>query len=261
MVGLAYVGKVASVAADIVNELAVNNLIATTSPNQSSVAAEAASVAAATYATLTYVNNQDATYALPSYLVTADAPVLPAAYVGTPSATALGSTAFYGAASLNASAQVPITQMPVLGTGYIAGPVGATATATGTTSNVPLRIADWNIGQPGFQFRPMVFLYALVTGLMAHPIIEVKIANSTTAPAYSAMTLVAQGLGRSLYNDYAAIPVVPVADTTGESYPTLLATNYNVWLTAWLWDLNSQSVTIGSGGLVSSAAFFLRGHL
>ena len=261
MSGLAYVGKAPSNPGDVINELAVNNLINTTFPNQSSVAAEAASVAAATYATQTYVNNQAATYALPSYLATQDLLNLPAAYVGTPSPTALGSTSFYGAASLNSSAQVPITQMPVLGTGYIVGPVGATATAAGTTSNVPLRIADWNVGQIGMQFRPMVFMHALVTGLLAHPIIEVKIANSTTAPAYSAMTLVAQGLGRSYYNDYAAVAVVPVGDTTGESYPTLLGATYNVWLTAWLWDLNSQNTTITTSGLVNTAAFFLRGTL
>ena len=72
------------------------------------------------------------------------------------------------------------------------------------------------------------------------------------------MTLVSAGRGRTLYNDYAAMPAVPVPDTTGEAYPTLLSPGSNVWLTAWLWDMNRQSVSIASGGIANSAAFLLR---
>jgi hypothetical protein len=255
------VGRLPAVATDITNELAVVNVIDTTSPNQASVVAEAASVAAATYATLTYVNTQDATFAEPAYMVAQDLLNLPAAYVGTPSATSLGSTAFYGAASLNSSAQVPIAQMPVLGAGYLEGPWGATSTVSGSTSNVPLRIADWDLGEANTSFRPIVFCQMFVSGVMSHPIVEIKIANSTTAPAYSAMTLCGQGLGRGLYNDYGTLVTVPAPDTTSESYPTLFAPTYNVWITAWLWDLNSLGVTVASGDIVSTAAFLLRGAL
>ena len=258
MSGLSYVGTAPATSPDITNKLAVDTVVATTTPNQSWATAQAQSIAAATYATLAYVDTQDATFATPAYVAAQDALYVPNTAVGTALSTELGTSGYYGVASLNSSAQVPIGQMPVLGAGYLKGPWGCTATFAGTTSNSPMRIADWNLGITELTCWPLVFFHAFVTGVMSYPIIEIRVADSLSAPAYSAMTLVGAGQGRSLYNDYATVSVVPAPSTTGESYPTPLPPGYHVWLTAWLWDMNSQSVSIASGGIVNSAAFLLR---
>ena len=99
-----------------------------------------------------------------------------------------------------------------------------------------------------------------VTGVGAHPVIEVRIADSATAPTYAASTLVAMGEGRTIYNDYQAVTVAPVPDTTGQT-PTLLPSGYKVWLTAWVYDLNAQSVTLTGGNIAVASAFLLRGAL
>jgi hypothetical protein len=148
--------------------------------------------------------------------------------------------------------------MPVLGAGYIQGPYGTTATFTGTTSATPMKIADWNIGLISLAFRPLVFMQCFVLGAMSHPIIEVRIANSTTATSYAGSTLVARGHCRALYNDYAAVAVLPCPDSTGQT-PSNLGPNYNVWLSAWVYDSLGQNVTISSGNVATGAALLLRG--
>lgn len=240
---------------EVANRLVTNTLLASATPNRASVQAQVdalTSGATPTYASKSYVDTQDAAFQLVSYYQTQDA-----LNVAT---TAKG--AANGVASLDSSGKVPAAQIPTLGSGYVQGPYGPTATFTGTTTATPLKIADWNIGVVSLAQRPLVFMQCFVTGLVAHPVIEVRIANTTSSPAYGSTTLVAQGLGRGLYNDYHAVAVVPCPDSTGQTYSNL-STTYNIWLTAWLYDLsgNTGGVTISSGGVVSGAALILRGAL
>ena len=265
MSGLSYVGAQPSAPNDIANRLQVINLLNAVTPNRASVSAQVSGLVGTTYATKAYVDQQDATFALPSYYQSQDALNLPTSAVGKPYAVSgvtslLPNSTYYGAASLDANSRVPAAQMPALGAGYLQGPWGPTATASGSTGTTPIKIADWNIGLAGLSFRPLVFMSAFVTATMAHPVIEIRIANSTTAPSYNTSTPVAQGMGRYLYNDYHAVAVVPIPDTTGET-PSLLPPTYNVWLTAWLYDtlgLNGATVGIASG-IANAAAFLLRG--
>ena len=253
--GLPYVGALPAGDTDVMNRLAVSTRIAAAPVTQGSVQAQITALVAGgspTYATKSYVDTQDGTFVLPSYYQGRDALNIPLTALGQPS----------GVASLSADATptVPLAQIPVAGAGYIKGPYGPTASATGTTGATPLKIADWNIGAAGVSFRPWVFLSAFVTGASAQPVIEVRIADATSAPTYAASTLVAEGAGRSLYDDYHAIAFGPAPDATGAT-PSLLAPTYRVWLTAWLYDLNGNSVTLSAGGLASGAAFLLRGSL
>ena len=204
----------------------------------------------ATYAPKSYVDSQDATFQLPSYVTAQDALNVPLSSVGVPG----------GVATLNSAGDVPLTQLPVLGAGYLLGPYGPTAVATGTTGATPLRIAEWNIGNTSLAFRALVFMSVFVTGVGAHPVVEVRIADSATQPTYAAGTLVAMGEGRTIYNDYHALIVLPVPDTTGQT-PSLLPTGYKIWLTAWVYDLNGLSVTLTGGNIAVASAFLLRGAL
>lgn len=255
MSGLNYVGAPPATSPDIVNKLAVSAQIAITTPNQASVQGQIdvlTSGGSPTYATKSYVDTQDATFQPISYYQSQDALNVPTTSRGVAS----------GVASLDGTTKVPIAQIPVLGAGYLRGPYGTTAqpgAGTGafpqSTASTPIKIADINIGVSSLLFQPLVFCSAFVTGTaLARPVIEVRIANSTSSTTYAASTLVAMGVGRNLYADYHAITVVPVGSTTGTS-PASLATNYNVWLTVWLYDANNDGVTIATG--LSSCSVFL----
>jgi hypothetical protein len=252
--------------------LATTTIIDAITPNQESVQAQITALVTGTYATLVSVNSLNATFALPSYYEAQDLLNVPNSAQGTigSTPTELGTSGYYGVASLDATTHIPATQIPALGAGYIMGPFGTTAQSAASTGTTPVKIADW--GPSGLQpanvaFKPLTYMTVLVDGVMAHPVIDVFITNATTAPTVygSAGTLIARGEGRSLYNDYAVVNVGPVPDTTGES-PTLYPTTYNVWVTAWLYDVESynsgiDSVSMQSGGIASAALYLLRGSL
>jgi hypothetical protein len=253
MAGLSYVGAKPVGDLDITNRLAVNDLIATAATSATAVQGQINALTqlpTATYAPKTYVDSQDATFQLPSYYTAQDALNVPISSIG----------AANGVAPLDSNGDVPLINMPVLGAGYILGPYGPTAVGTGTTGATPLKIADWNIGNTALQFRALVFMSCFVTGLGAHPVIEVRIADSATAPTYAASTLVAMGEGRSIYNDYQAVTVLSVPDALGQT-PSLLPSGYKAWLTAWVYDLNGQSVTLTGGNVAVASVFLLRGAL
>ena len=273
MVQLYYVGALPSVSNDLINIGEVNGVINATTPNQSSLADSIPAMASSTYVSKSAVDNLAApvgTLETPSYYTTQDALNLPwsavvpsGVAVGT---TELGTTNYYGVPGLDSHGRVSASQIPLPGAGIILGPFGTAATYSVTASNTPLRLADWNLqsvlntaGLAEMQFRPLVFMSLFVTGYMAQPVVEVRIANSTSAVSYSASTLIAQGLGRNVYNDYHAVTVLPVGDANGESYPALLPTNYSVWVSAWVYDLNGNSVSCDGGRIAGAALYLLRG--
>lgn len=253
MAGLFYVGGTPTGVSDITNRLAMNNRIAGAPVSSASVQAQLNNLVGGgnpTYATKTYVDTQDALYQAPSYYVARDGLNVPLTSINVPS----------GVAGLNSSSKMSLSQIPVVGAGYIKGPYGFTSVTSASTTTTPVRIADWNIGQANLQFRVMVFLSAFVKAVGGHPVIEIRIADSTLAPAYGSMTLVAQSAGRSLYDDFHALAVMPAPNTTSQT-PSLLPTNYNVWLTAWLFDPTGATVQVSSGNIASGGAFLVRGAL
>lgn len=265
---LNYVGPGPANGTDILNESATTSIIAAAPVNTETVASAIASAVTTNYVAYSTVTNLITNYALVSYYESQDALNLPLSAVGSAGATELGTTGYYGAASLDSTGHIPGAQFPALGTGYVKGPYGPSATASGSTNTTPIKIADWGtIGQAGMNFRPMVYMTVLTTGVMAKPIVEVYIANTATAAPTSyatAGTLVARGAARSLYSGLAPVAVMPVPDTTGET-PSLLSPGYNIWLTAWVYDAMSYnstavaSVTVQSGGIASAACYLWRG--
>ncbi len=255
MAVLPYVGAPAASDRDIVNRLAVNDMINNAPVTATSVQGQINALttgASPTYAPKTYVDTQDATFQLPSYYQGRDDLNVPLTAKGAPD----------GAATLDGAGDVLLEQLPVIGAGYILGPYGTTATATGTSEGGdPMKVAEWNIGAPSLACRPAVFMSVFLTSEGgAHPVLEVRIANSTTAPTYAASTLLAMGEGHTLYDDYQAVSVVPVPDTTG-STPSNLPTSYNIYLTAWVYDLNGYDVTLTGGNIAVASAWLVRGAL
>jgi hypothetical protein len=267
--GLTYVGAAAATAADIDNRGTLNNQLAAVTPNSASVAAQLTALttgSGATYATKSYVDTQDGTFALPSYYTSRDALNLPTIARGTVAGSALTGS-YYGVASLDASTKVPIAQLPNVGAGYLLGPYGPTAVSSAvSTGSTPVKIADWQLGLPSIQFRPLAYLVAFITSTVAtaRPVIEIRIANTVTAPPYGSTTLIAAGEGRNGWTDYQAIPCLPVPDSTSQT-PSLLPTSYEIWVSAWLYDVNgsagTNTVTMSTGGIGLASLFLLRGAL
>jgi hypothetical protein len=169
-------------------------------------------------------------------------------------------------APLGSGGVIPSQYVPSLGQGYMLGPFGTTAiygmqpgTYTGAT---PVRIADWNIGSQGMNFQPMAFMNLVASAINGgRPCVEILMSNGAPA-SYSAAgnTLIARGVGRNAWNDLQGIPVVPVPASPGHagSVGTGYLPSYNIWLSAWIHDLNSQGVNVVTGSIFSGVAFLIR---
>jgi len=245
MSGLNYIGPAPVDPEDVANRLQLNSIIDTAAVNRTAVASQALTEAG-NYASKTYVDTQDALFASDSYYQQRDGLNIPLSAKGVAG----------GVATLDGSAEVPIAQMPVLGASYVKGPYGATAvTLPVQAGSEPVKFADFNIGPAGIQFRPLVFLSALVAiPGNAQPIIEVCLSDGEAD--YDSSTLVAMGVGRSFYDDPHTVTVLPVPATTGSS-PGSYPTTYNVWLSAYLYS-GGQDATILVNHVVAPVAFLLR---
>lgn len=251
MAGLKYAGTNYSSDGNVSDVLSKNDVdteFSTASVSQSVVQGQI-NTSVATYASQTYVNNALSAFVQSNVLVTQEAGLIPITEIGVPG----------GLAPLDNTGHIPSEFVPSLGVGYCLGPFGPTASFSGTTGATPLKIADWSIGPPGISFQPMVFMSSLVTAASGgRPVIEVRL--SAGAASYTSQTLVARGVGRNNWNDLQAITVLPVPAQTGHTgvvgsgyLPT-----YNLWLSAWLYDANSQSVTIETNNIASGACFLMR---
>lgn len=261
MSGLVNVGRPSATTTDIVTKLDVDNDFANASVSQGAVTAQV-TTAIAGCASATAVNNALAVFAQSAYYVSQDALLVPRTSVGAPSVAANPTAsppvaAVTGVASLDGSGKIPPAQVPTLGSGYMSGPWGPTATFSANTVSLPVKIADWNIGAAGISFQPMVFMSVLAKATnYGRPVIEVWI-NSGPA-GYGVGTLVARGMGRNFWNDFMTVNVVPVPNNTSQLGGTGYATSYTTWLTAWLIDANSQGVSVVSTNICNAGAFLMR---
>jgi len=253
MAGLEYVGPVPSKPTDLVTGNKLTEILGALTPNRTTVSSQVVSQIDTVYASKALVDETHSTFVTTDYYQAQDKLNLPPGRVGTAD----------GAAGLDASGKVPLTQMPNLGEGYIRGPWGPTTLFTGATDDTPLYIADWQIGEAYMSFRPMLFVLCFISGTMgSQPVIEIWMNDTDTQPNYAvaqAGTLVCRGVGRYGYSDYHTVACWPATDTPGEP-PSLMPPSYNVWLSAWLYDFNKQGVTIEQGGVTTGAAYLLRGQ-
>jgi hypothetical protein len=122
-----------------------------------------------------------------------------------------------------------------------------------------MKIADWSIGPPGVSFQPLVFMTAIVSAVNGgRPVIEVRM--SAGAATYTNQTLVARGVGRNNWNDGQAIAVLPMPAAVGHTGAagSGFAPTFNLWLSAWLYDANSESVTINTNNIANTGCFLVR---
>jgi len=89
----------------------------------------------------------------------------------------------------------------------------------------------------------------------------VEIGISQGAQPYVNQTIIARGVGRNVWSDLQAIAVIPIPAAAGHT--GLAGSGYapsftNIWLSAWLRDLNAQSVTVGNNAITSGVAFLVQ---
>lgn len=195
------------------------------------------------YATKTYTDTQDSVYASSTYYSTQDALLIPNAARGTAG----------GVASLGADSKIPAAQIPVLGVGIVKGPIPTTHVFSGNTDSTPFKIADWQLGVLGLTCHPWVFMAVSIVSDSGRPVVEVR-AGTPSQTAYADQVLVAEGHGRTFFQDYQTVEVTPVNDHTMTPYPPTT----NLTLTAWMFDDAGGRVTSQGGLIVSSSAFLAR---
>lgn len=173
-----------------------------------------------------------------------------------------------GVATLDGAGLIPSSQIPVLGAGYVKGPYGPTMGATSPNPAVyaasdvqssPKKIVDWNIGTTGITFQPWCFMSLFVQAKnLGRPMVEVWVNSGDPGSVYGVGSLVARGIGRSFWNDFMAVNVVPTSTVNSAVGGTGYGPNYTAWLSAWLIDLNQQGVNFYVGNLANAAVYLVK---
>ncbi len=233
---------------DVVNKLDADTEYAAAPVSQIGVQSQI-NTAVGLLASQVSVNNALAAFIQTSYLTLQETPLILNSQVGAKG----------GIVPLGSNSVIPSQFVPSLGVGYVLGPFGPTATYTATTGAGPVKIADWNIGAPGVVFQPIVFMGVMAAASSGgRPVIEVRM--SAGPATYINQTLVARGVGRNNWNDKQAITVLPAPSSAGHSgvagsdYPT----TFGVFLTAWLFDANSEQVSVNSNDIATASCWFMR---
>lgn len=230
--------------ADIETRLQGNATLLT-GPTNRTDAASSAHDAALLKAAKSYVDTQDQTFALDSYMTDRDALNVPLAVRGVAN----------GVATLDGTSKIPLAQMPIGGVGYALGPFGPTAVNPGQTDTTPIKVASFNIGVQSIPFRPLAYGIGYIGAAgQGRPVIKAMISNGDAS--FAGGTLIGEGMGRTLFNDFQTVPIVP---TVGGPGGTGFASSYNIWINFWLLEGDGKgTVTFGGTGLASACVFLLR---
>lgn len=261
MAGLANVGRASATSTDLVRKVEVDNDYANATVSQTAVAGQVGAAVAGLASTVT-VNNGLAVFAQPNYYQTQDALLLPLTSVGAASVVANPTASppvvgVQGVASLDSGGKIPTAQVPVLGSGFVSGAWGPTATFNASATTTPVKIADWNIGASGVPFQPMAFMSLLIKAVnRGRPVVEIWL---NAAPAtYGTGTLVARGRGRDFWNDFMTVNVVPVPSKNAQVGGVGFAATYTAWFTAWMYDATGQGVSLISSNIVNAGIYLMR---
>lgn len=249
MAGFQYVGPAAASPTDVISKVGTDQQIQSAPVSQGAVQGQI-NTAISALASQTSVGAALNSYVLPSYVAAQDALLLPNANVGVPS----------GVAPLDGNGDIPTANVPVLGASYILGPFGPTATYTASATSLPIKIADWNLGAMGITFFPQVYMTLFSKAVnLGRAVVEVWMSNAQMT--YGQGILLSRGIARSFWNDYSPVVVQPVPSATGLTPGTAgmsFSPTYPVWMTAWLFDANSQGVTVAANNIASAGAWFTR---
>lgn len=202
-------------------------------------------------ASKTYTDAQDSTYAPVAYYPAQDALLVPNNTKG----------AVNGVATLGNDGKLPAAQTPVLGAGFVKGPYGPNSAFGGSTGATPLKIAQWNTVGYNVIGVPWAYLNTSVLSDGGRPVLEIRIGTSTQT-AYADQTLIAQGFGRSLYNDWQMVTALPADADLGEGQDGVQdnfdpAQSYIV--NAWLFDdVSGHTVQTTNASIASASLFWVR---
>ena len=264
MAGFQYVGATPVAGTDVINKVNTDQQIQSAPVSQGAVQGQI-NTAISALASQTSVGAALNAYVLPGYVAAQDALLLPNANVGVPSTPANTTVtppipAVTGVAPLDNNGDIPVANVPVLGASYLLGPYGPTATYTASATSTPIKIADWNIGPVGITFFPQVWMTLFSKAVnLGRAVVEVWM--SSAQMTYGQGTLLSRGVARSFWNDYSPVVVQPVPASTGLTPGTTgmsFSPTYPVWITAWLFDSNSQGVTVAANNIASAGAWFTR---
>jgi hypothetical protein len=243
---LNYVGPVPNDDSDLLNRLQATALINAAAVNRTATTS-AIEAAAAAKASKETIDTLDANYATAEYYQGRDLLNVTTASIGAVS----------GVAGL-VSGKVPLTQLPVLGQGFLKGPFGPTTVTTATNvTTTPVKVAEFAIGVQSVAFQPLAYASVAVdTTPGGRPILEMRISDG--AAAYSAQTLIAQGIGRPIYNGRQIVAVTPASATVGASNPLPFGVSTNIVVSLWAYSTTLTPITVGSSSVISAAVYLMR---
>lgn len=243
---LNYVGTDPATATDILNR-GQGTVLIDNAPVGRTAASEMVETAAAGRAAKSYIDLADANYVTVDYYESRDALNVPAANLGQPN----------GVASLSGG-KIPAAQIPVLGAGYLRGPFGPTSiNAVNNATTTPVKVADFTIGVQSVGFHALAYATVAVDSKPGgRPILEMRLSNGSAA--YGSQTLIAQGIGRPMFDGRQIVAVTPASDTTGASAPAHWAGSTNIVVSLWAYSSSSTPVTVGSASVISAAVFLTR---
>lgn len=243
---LNYVGPEPVAGTDLVSRLQGTAFIDRAIVNRSATSA-AVEAAAANLAGKDYIDLADTNYVTSDYYQSRDALNVPTSLVGQPN----------GVATLTGG-KIPVAQIPVLGAGYLSGPFGPTSiTPASNVGTTPIKIADFVIGVQSVSFQPLGYaIVAVDTNPGGRPVLELRMSNG--AANYASQTLIAQGIGRSMFDGRQIVAVTPASATTGASNPTPWLGTTNIVASLWAYSSSETSITIGASAVLSGAIFLTR---
>jgi hypothetical protein len=250
---LKYVGPSSADDSDVVNRLQANTLLNAATVNRTATTA-AIETAAGLKASKKFVDDSDAAFATADYYQTQDLLNVPTSAVGVPN----------GVASLVAG-KVPLTQLPVLGDGYLRGPFGPTSVSVVTNATTTaVKLAEFAIGVQNVVFHPLAYASVVVdTTPGGRPILEMRISNG--AADYAAQTLIAQGIGRPIHTGKQVVALTPASDimgatnpATGNPTPAPWGSTTNTVVSLYVYSFSSIPVSVAASSVISAAVYLMR---
>lgn len=242
---LNYVGPAPTLASEVINKAQGTDIIngATVNRTATSTAIE---TAAGLKASKSYIDLADAAFATSDYYQTQDNLNIATSSIGVAS----------GVASL-VGGKIPLGQIPVLGSGYVKGPFGPTTiVAVNNAGTTPVKVAEFTIGNQSVAFQPLAYaLVAVDSTPGGRPIVEIRMSNGTAV--YSSQTLIAQGIGRSMFSGRQIVAVTPASAVSGAN-PSPWSVSTNIVASMWIYSSSAVPVTVASSSVLSASVFLAR---